>query len=476
MKAHPAYAAARAAWNAGATLRQRRRRFKDYAYGRQWGDVIHTPEGEWMTEGAYAERSGKKPLSNNMIRQLIKSIIGRFRYTVASDGDKASRGMPDAFADVAAHNLLDELDCRLLEEFLISGCAIQRIVSERRLEPDEAVWVDNVSPERFFVNRYSDPRGSDIRLIGMLHDMTLTEVIMRFGADDPERMRRLRDLFAREAAPAMFPVDAPALGERHTVQFAEAPAGLCRVVEVWRLEPRDLLRCHDSTSADTFFTPVEAAGAIRAVNAARPDGQAIVYSPYTTMRWHAYFFGPEGELLCDYDSPFPHGTHPFAVALYPLTDGEVHPFVEDIIDQQRYINRLISLIDHVMSFAAKGVLLFPNDQKPDDMSWDEVGRLWCTPNAVLPYVSSVGKEPHQAYSTAGVQGASELLGLEMKLFEQISGVSSALSGQQPQSNQSAALYDAQIQNAAISLMDIFDTFNAFRTRRNRRIVTTGNTF
>ena len=138
--------AAYEAWMQCGSLREKRRRLKGYTYGRQWDDIITTPEGKRMSEGEYASMSGKTPLTNNLIRQLVKSVVGRFRYDLSQRKDD---GVDVA---VASRNMLEELDCRMLEEFLISGCAVQRIVKERRIGGD-GVWVDNVSPERFFVNR-----------------------------------------------------------------------------------------------------------------------------------------------------------------------------------------------------------------------------------------------------------------------------------------------------------------------------------
>ena len=115
------------AWRSGSELRERRRRLKDYTYGRQWGDRVVTPEGVRMTEGEYASQSGKTPLTNNMIRQLVKSVVGRFRHELSSlEGIAVD-------AEIRRRNLLDELDSRMLEEFLISGCAIQRVGVEKRI-------------------------------------------------------------------------------------------------------------------------------------------------------------------------------------------------------------------------------------------------------------------------------------------------------------------------------------------------------
>lgn len=57
----------------------------------------------------------------------------------------------------------------------------------------------------------------------------------------------------------------------------------------------------------------------------------------------------------------------------------------------------------------------------------------------------------------------------MKLFDQISGVSSALQGRDINSNTGAQLYERQTENATIALADIFETFASFISSRNQKI-------
>lgn len=148
------FLAARDAWNAASTLRSSRARFKNYTYGRQWDDIVTAPDGRTMTEGEYARISGKPPLTNNMIRQLVKSIVSRFRYMLANEGDTAAELSSPALEAVAKANQLTELDCRLLEEYLISGCAIQRVVRERR--PAEVTECGStMSPQPSFLSTAS---------------------------------------------------------------------------------------------------------------------------------------------------------------------------------------------------------------------------------------------------------------------------------------------------------------------------------
>lgn len=439
------------AWRGGEDMRRRRRRYKKFTFGRQWEDEVRGLDGKFYQESALARENGQRPLTNNLIRQLVKCVVGNFR-NLADGDDSAAGNAPDA--DTQRRNSLFELDCRMLEEFLISGCAIQRVVDEKRMQ-GTGVWVDNVSPDDFFVNRYRDPRGHDIELVGMLHSMSLREVEMRFGRDE-KRRRAIVEAYGSGMAACGEQLGAPSAGH-----FFRGVAGRCRVIEVWTLESRNLLRCHNRSTGRFYIA-----------EAGCEEGAAeeVDRVPFTTLRWRCRFFTPTGKVIEEYDSPYRHGCHPFAVKMYPLIDGEVHSLVEDIIDQQKHINRLITTIDHVMSTSAKGVLLFPNDQKLDNMDWPEIGRIWSSPNGVIPYDPRRSSgEPHQVVSQGEQSGAYRLLETQFGLFQQISGLTEALQGRLPQTNTSAALYESQLRSGVTALRDLLDSFNDFRIRRNELI-------
>lgn len=444
------------AWSSGADLRRRRLRFKDYTYGRQWGDSVIDCNGRTTTEGDLAWSVGKKPLTNNLIRQLVKTCIGRFRSQL-----QAERHDP-AEAEMRRRNRLDELDCRTFEEFLISGCAIHRVTAERRMAGD-GTWVDPVSPARFFVSGYGDPRGGDIELIGQLHDMTLREALMRFapyiGAE--ETARRLQG-----GRPGTAAIGAPDDAE----SFYAAPEGRCRVIEVWTIEGRDGVRCHDTATGRYAVASARAMAPLRDEQRRRiAEGlPALQLTPTMTARWHCRYLAPSGQVLAQFDSPYGHGLHPYAVKLYPFTDGEVHSFVEDVIDQQRHINRLITMIDQIMGCSAKGILLFPEEQLPTGWTWQELAQVWASSHTVLPYRASRSQsEPHQVVGNGPGQGTYELLRLELDLMRQISGVSAAFQGQAEGQANSAAYYKAMADNSTASMLDLFGSFNDFRALRDR---------
>lgn len=401
-----------------------RRRLKRYTYGHQWDDVVRDATGTAVTEWELMTRSGRQPITHNLLRGFVKTVVGRFRYSLAQQ--------PQEQDETAARNMLDELDARALEEFLISGCAVQRIVRERRPE-GYGVWVDNVSPATFFCNRFHDIRGGDVQLLGMLHEMSLTQVLMRHSHGSRYRAKMIREAFDRASDQGFaLPDGSSPLGfDKGEERFSQpSEPGLCRLIEVWTLE-------------------VDRKG---------------------TTAWHCRYYAPDGTKIDETDSPYAHGSHPFVFKFYPLTDGEVHPFIEDILDQQRYINRLINVIDHIMSSSAKGVLLFPVDSVPKGYDLAQVISQWNQPGGVIPIDSRASRMPQQVEADGSAGMASSLLETELKLIQQISGVSGVLQGQGTGSvMNSATLYQAQLQNSAIALQDIYDTFHSFRRSRDLKL-------
>lgn len=433
--------AAHSAYNRLAQFRAARSRFKNFTFGQQWSDVITTPSGQQLTEGEWASQAGRMPITNNMINRLVKTIVGHFRSNDDTETPVCE-----------SHNRINELDSRMLEEFLISGCAVQRIVNEKR-PLAEGVWIDNVNPDCFFCNATTDPRGYDIEIIGMLHDWSLPETIGRFAAGSRATANEIRKLYATTLnATGRF--------------LTPSNHNRCRVIEVWTLEASERLRCHDPLTASLYYASPSREGEIINLNRRRAKrGQPRVQTRYEfTTSWVGRFLTPEGYVLQEITA----NRHPFAVKFYPLIDGEIHPFVEGLIDQQKYINRLITLIDNMMASSAKGVLLFPEDEISDQLNWDDVRKLWASYDGVLPYNPLPGSPgPRQIVTNPATGGAYELVNLEMKLFDRAAGVSDSLQGRiNGGSGNSASLFDAQTRNSIAALADIFGAFNDFRSARN----------
>jgi hypothetical protein len=161
-------------------------------------------------------------------------------------------------------------------------------------------------------------------------------------------------------------------------------------------------------------------------------------------------------------SPYAHGGHPYVWKAYPLIDGEIHSFVADVIDQQRYTNRLITLYDWVMRSSAKGVLLVPEESVPDGYSIDDIAEEWARFNGVIPVRTRNGAQlPQQVSANAVNVGINELLQTQLSLMEDISGVTGALQGKLGSTSVSGTLFEQQTHNAVLSQLDLLDTFRSF---------------
>lgn len=333
--------------------------------------------------------------------------------------------------------------------------------------------MDNVNINDFFVNSLRDVRGWDCQIVGQLHEMSIAELIMRIAKGDRAKAAWIRSVYCakKEEKIIDFTSKLGANSERGKNLWHGKGRGL-RVIEVWTLESREVLKCHDRKTAQFYVTTViEDEKHINEENRVRAGNgeEQIEYDWEVEEVWRCRWFSPMGDLLAEYDSPYQHGEHPFVMKFYPLTDGEIHSFVEDVIDQQKFVNRLITMIDHIMSANAKGVLLYPDTSLPDGFTWEDIRRIWRSSNGILPYsVERNDSVPKQISTNATNIGAYEMLQMQMKLFDEISGVNRALQGKGGEGKIGAELYKTQVENGDIALADIYHTFNTFRKERNKK--------
>ncbi|MCP9612595.1 hypothetical protein [Coprobacter tertius] len=473
-------------WESLDEYREKRMRGRDYTFGKQWNDKVTLPDGRTLTEEQYLKEQGKIPLKNNMIRQLVKNVVGQFRGTqtepvcIARDREEQQLGelMSTAMQYAYQHNRLWELDGRTIEEFLISGSCFHKVgYGWRRDKMD--VWVDEINPNRIFFNMMEDSRHWDCSLIGELHDVPVADVVSRFSGGSPRKAAWLRELYSHANETEICGCFENLTSERIDRLDFLVPSDphLCRVIEVWRLESRERIKCHDRLKGEYFKAELSSLPGIEAENNRRKeaglsgDDSTISIEWFIDRFWYYRFFTPFGDILDEGETPYWHGEHPYVFKLYPLVDGEIHSFVEDIIDQQRYINRLITMVDFIMGSSAKGVLLFPEDQIPDGMTIEDVAEEWTRYNGVILFKPRPGAPlPQQIAVNATNVGAYELLNLQMRLLDDISGVHGAMQGKTPSASTPASLYAMQTQNGSTNLVDLFESYKTFREDRDTKIM------
>ena len=470
-------------WNQMEDFRKDRERNKRYTYGFQWDDMICV-DGKSMTEEEYIKSQGNVPLKNNLIRRLVRSVLGVYRSQskeptcTARDRDEQKLGetMSTILQCNMQLNRMPDVYARSMEEFLISGFIVHRKSYGWR-NGKEDCWTDYVQPNNFFIdNNMRDFRGWDVSVLGEVHDISFGQLCEQF-ASSPQEYRELRDIYKWAARKDYIATYAERFGysrlENYDFLFTSEP-GRCRVIEIWRKEQKPRYRCHDYQNGDIFkideedYVRVVLAENEERIRMAKEVGMPEEEVPlikatwFVDDYWYFYYLSPFGDILREGETPYEHGSHPYVFKAYPFIDGEIHSFVADVIDQQRYTNRLITLYDWIMRASAKGVLMMPDDCLPDGVSIDDIAESWTEFNGVIVYKpSKSGNVPEQVANNSTNIGIAELLNMQLKFFEDISGVTGALQGKPGYSGESASHYNQQTENATKSLLDLLECFSCF---------------
>jgi hypothetical protein len=470
-------------WNQMDSFRKERMRNKRYAYGFQWDDLICV-DGKQMTEEEYIKRQGSVPLKNNLIRRLVRNVIGVYRSQskepVCTARDRDEQRFGEMMSVILQCNMqlnrMNNLHARTMEEFLIGGFIIHRKSYGWRNNREDC-WTDYINPNNFFIdNNMRDFRGWDVSILGEVHDISFGQLCEQF-ANTPQEYMQLKDIYRFAADKNSIASFAERFGysrlENYDFLFTSDP-GRCRVIEVWRKEQKPRYRCHDYQNGEIFKIDVQDyQREVAAVNEERirmaksvglPEEEVplIKATWFVDDYWYFYYLTPFGHILREGETPYEHKSHPYVFKAYPFIDGEIHSFVSDVVDQQRYTNRLITLYDWIMRASAKGVLLMPEECLPKGKSIEDIADSWTEFNGVIVYkASDKGAVPHQVANNSTNIGISELLNIQLKFFEDISGVTNSLQGKQGYSGESAAHYRQQTENATKSLLDLLESYSEF---------------
>ena len=470
-------------WNNMYRFREDRERNKRYNYGDQWKDNIKV-DGKTMSEEEYIKSQGNVPLKNNLIRRLVNTVLGVYRQQakepICTARDRDEQKLGETMSTILQCNMqlnrMQDVYARTMEEFLISGLIVHRKWFGWRNDKLDC-WTDYVQPNNFFIDsNMRDFRGWDCSFIGEVHDISFETLCQKY-AEGPEDCQRFREIYSWSHDKRSYNTYMQQFGyslNKNLDFFVCSDASRCRVIEVWRKESKPRYRCHDYNNGDVYKIDVEDYKAmVEDVNADRISrgtamGMSMEEIPLIKAKWfmddywYYYFLAPFGDSLKEGETPYEHKSHPYVFKAYPFIDGEIHSFVNDVIDQQRYTNRLITLYDWIMRASAKGVLLFPEECLPKGMDINDIADEWSRFNGVIAIKTKNAVQlPQQIANNSTNIGITELLNLQLKFFEEISGVNGALQGKPGWSGMSASLYSQQTQNATTSLLDLLESFSQF---------------
>ena len=479
-------------WDSLYDTRRRFRRVCKFNRGDQWSDLTVDDKGNIVREDTYIRKQGKLPLKQNIIRPLAKALVGLYRtekgksIVISRKPDSADleKMLSNALQYALNLNETREIDPRTLDLFLLSGLPIQKVGYD--LVPEIGrydIVIDYIDPNFIFFNSdIKDVRLRDLRVIGQLHDITFDQLCENFAKTDAD-VRKLKEFYSGVTKEDL--VDYYGLSDKRTESmdfYIPHDPSRCRVIEVWERKTVKVIEYWDTAAGEEGIwegTPEE----LETINTSRTKKymeagvpaekwSLIRYNPSFSSKWSYKFLTPYGHILREGITPYDHGSHPFVMYPYPLINGEVWGPIEDVIDQQKYINRLVTLWDFIMGTSAKNTVIFDiksmNGQSIEQLGADyrQVGSaiaLDLSQGAHIP-IELGGKLPNL--------GITELIGMQLKWLQDISGVQPAMQGQSPNSGTPSSRYAQEAINATNNNRDLLESFNSFRKWRDFKVLKT----
>lgn len=482
-------------WDAMDYLRKEHSRNLRYKNGDQWSDTVPDPDHPHRTirEDALISRSGKVPLKHNYIQQYIRNIHGQLLssptqtvvYARSRDDQPLGEMLTNALQACHQLNRIRKIDINVVEELCLTGIACAKVrygywSTKNRTDGK----IDLVNINRLFFNAdIEDPRLTDIRRIGELHDYTFDDLVRNF-ATCREDVQALREIYGichdHTKLENLYENHASRLQNLNFLYTNDL--GKYRVIEVWERLGRWVLYIHDyAAGTEEIYTELTMQE-VEAINASRieqgmaagiaPDTVKLIYArEQYEYYWRVKYLTPNGYCIKETESPYAHEEHPYVLAAMPVIDGRFKAVLSDVIDIQRYINRLLTLLDFIIGASAKGLLMVPQECIPDDMDIQDFAREYVKTNGViLIKKGAYDKLPKQISMNGTNIGAWEMFAQEMNIMQQISGLNGAVQGQVPRANTPSSLYAQQAQNSMMNFVVLFENYNMFCEERDEKLL------
>ena len=478
---------ARNCYSALREVRDRRHRSRRYYRGDQWSDMIEV-DGRMMTEEQYIQSQGRPALKQNLIRLPIRNIIGQYRsnpfksmiYARNADNKKGAEMMSVAYESAYEMNDGRERDARQLEEFLVSGFSMYETSYSYEIKRQRSIpKFRKVDLDRMIINpNVADVCGDDIEFIGELCDVSQDSAISAYAKNEMEEAE-LRKIL-RKGTPTYMDRQALTADNLERVSFDMASQlDTTRIIKICALESKWVLYAHDTAEGTYKIYPFEKKAEIDEENESRRrlametglPVPRIKYRRKFVREWVYYHVTPQGNILFRKANPYHHKDHPYVVLMYPMLDSEMWSLVEDLLDQQRAINRMYIQQDFVIGASAKGVLLVPEDCIPDDMDIEDIADSWARYNGVIKLKLKPGAQmPQQVMASNFNIGITDMINYQSKWIQDIGGVYDAAMGMRATSGTSAARYKMETMNSSLNALDYLESFGHFLIKRDWKIV------
>lgn len=479
-------------WNSLSQLRTDIRRNEEFVYGDQHSDTVYDHKKKRrITERQLFIEQGLQPSQYNIIRNVLRTIVGVWSSNKTLPVCVAQKEEHQAESDVLTATLhalyrkneLWKFDYSQLVQLLISGLMITKNHYVNR-DGDSDIVNDYISPFNFFVdNTMKDPRYKDCSLVGCFYDMSVDDIVGMFSKGSKVRAEKIRSFYRGADKERMYEMTQTFTDQRIEKDFfvpgIEA-FGMGRVIEGWRKESGECYWIHDYLNGEYYPDFKIKEYEITAENNRRIKEQAgmgvspedmllLEYEWGTSSYWKYYFMTPFGEVLDEGINPFWHEKPPIIFEIHEFFVGKIYPFVKDLIDTQKQVNKLSAISELLSKYSSKSLLFMPNSAIDEESGGvEEIERKMTDYDAVIRYNGKVG-DPKPEFVNTVAQAFTPLnvVNMYLRLSENVSGVYGALQGSAPTAGTPAQMYAQQSQNSATSLNGIFEAVSSYRTRRDK---------
>lgn len=474
------------AWQALYDLRKRRERNINYCFIDQWSDWVYDEKGKLVRESSrIAKRTGGVALQNNHLIKIVHSLSGLYSkqstepvcFARSPNCDEKADVMTNALQANWQNNMMPDILVSEMEEMLYGGMSV--VMEEwTTINGVEDAYTFVIEPSHFYFESAGiDPLHRDVELIGHFEDYSLGALAARFARSKYD-YKQLEYIYAPYIArqQSILP-NGQQTDKLKDPYWDVSDRDMCRVYHVWTKEHKLRYRCKDIMDFDQPLYRIEpeqlplvtAENEARLAQAedagmAREDVPLIEYTPVFDTYWHYQALAPGGLILEEYDSPYEHGSHPYTFKIYEYINGDVIPYMSPVIDQQRYINRLVTLFDIVIQASAKGITMIPKSCVPNNMSEAEFARSIRETGNFIFYDDKEGRsmnKPEVVVSNTNMTGITDMLQLQLGFIPDITSVSEALQGKTAKSGTSASRYALESQNSTTSVSALLLKFGSF---------------
>ena len=483
------------AWDSLEKLRARRERNINYVFIDQWCDWVRDEHGHLVKESErVARRTGGVALQNNHLIKIIHSLSGLYAKQMTQptcfarrpEADEKSDMMTNAVQTCWQNNQTQDMMVSWMEEMLTGGLPIATL-EWATINGVEDVYAFAVEPSHFFYESAGiDPRHWDIELIGHFEDYTIGKLAARL-AHSKYDYKQLEYIYEPYRHNDKYRDDNVQQTDKlKTPSWDVYDNNMCRVYHVWTKEHKMRYRCKDVMDFENplYRIEPEQLPLIEAENQARiqqvveagmsPDEAILIeYEPIFDTFWHYQALAPGGYVLEEYDNPYEHGDHPYVMKAFEFVNGDIIPYISSVIDQQRLINRMVTMFDLSIQAAAKGITLIPKSCVPKNMSEAEFARAAREIGNYIFYDDKEGRglnKPEVIANNTNLTGITEMLQLQLSFIPEITSVSDALQGKTPSGNVAASRYAMETQNSTTSVSSLLLKFGSFETEFARKMM------